>query len=307
LARRHPPICDYEGSDYQDRFWESGEREYEDRVEAIALRRILPQQGERLLEVGAGAGRNTPRYAGFRQIVLLDYSRTQLAQAQKRLGRDGDYLYVAGDVYDLPFAQGVFDTATMIRTLHHMAEPEEALQRVGETLSPGGTFVLEYASKRHLKAILRWMFRRQSWSPFDMTQVEIAPLNFNFHPRAINLWLQRSGFEIMRQLTVSHFRLQILKRIVPMRLLVGLDSLLQWTGGIWQLTPSVFVKARAGGKANPISDHGIWRCSACGSLELDEVYAGLRCKACGRLWPKQDGIYDFRNSDASDETNKSRD
>ena len=40
-----------------------------------------------MLELGAGAGRNTPRYAGFERIVLLDYSTTQLAQAQEKLGR----------------------------------------------------------------------------------------------------------------------------------------------------------------------------------------------------------------------------
>jgi ubiquinone/menaquinone biosynthesis C-methylase UbiE len=304
LSDQHPPICDYEGSDYQDRFWDSGEREYEDRVEAIALSRLLPSQGERLLEVGAGAGRNTPRYAGFRQVVLLDFSRTQLLQAQQRLGVDDDYLYVAGDVYNLPFAPGVFDASTMIRTLHHMAEPEVALQQVRETLSSGATFILEYANKRHLKAIMRWMLRRQSWSPFDMAHVEIASLNFNFHPKAVNNWLEQTGFEIIRKLTVSHFRLQLLKRIVPVRLLAGLDSLLQWTGDYWQLTPSVFVKARVVGKSNQVSGDSFWRCPACGSMEMDEVDAGLRCMGCGTLWPMRDGIYDFRSGNSAGETGK---
>jgi ubiquinone/menaquinone biosynthesis C-methylase UbiE len=300
LTRQHPPICDYEGSDYQDRFWESGEREYEDRVEAVALRRLLPNQGERLLEVGAGAGRNTPRYTGFRQVVLLDYSRTQLAQAKQRLGKDRGYIYVAADVYNLPFAPGVFDASTMIRTLHHMAEPEAALQQVRATLAPGATFILEYANKRHLKAIMRWMLRRQSWNPCDMGQVEIASLNFNFHPRAVNRWLERCGFEILRKLTVSHFRLQLLKRILPVRLLAGLDSLLQWTGDFWQLTPSVFVKARVVGNANQVSGDAFWRCPTCGSLELDELDAGLRCRECDTLWPTRDGIYDFRGETVSD-------
>ncbi len=55
-------------------------------MEAIALRRLLPPGGKLLLEIGAGAGRNTPRYQGFERIVLLDYSRTQLEQARARLG-----------------------------------------------------------------------------------------------------------------------------------------------------------------------------------------------------------------------------
>src|SRR5512138_285570 len=117
-----PPVCNYEGSDYQASFWDQGGRAYEDAAEGIALRKLLPPSGRLLLELGAGAGRNTPRYAGFEQVVLLDYSRTQLEQAQGRLGRSQRYIYVAADIYRLPFAPGTFDAATMIRTLHHMAD-----------------------------------------------------------------------------------------------------------------------------------------------------------------------------------------
>ncbi len=151
-----PPVCDYEGSDYQSSFWDQGDRRYEDQVEAIALRRLLPPGGKLLLEVGAGAGRNTPRYQGFERIVLLDYSRTQLQQAQERLGRSPRYLYVAADVYRLPFVPGLFDAATMIRTLHHMADAPRALGRCAASCSPAATFILEYASKHNLKAILRY-------------------------------------------------------------------------------------------------------------------------------------------------------
>src|SRR5512136_450933 len=83
---KRPPVCDYEGSDYQTRFWERGGREYEDRCESIALKHLLPKHGKLLLELGAGAGRNTLRYKDFDRIVLLDYSRSQLKQAQKLLG-----------------------------------------------------------------------------------------------------------------------------------------------------------------------------------------------------------------------------
>ena len=82
-----PPICNYEGSDYPTSFWEQGGRAYEDEVESIALGRLLPRGGARLLELGAGGGRNTLRYVDFKQIVLLDYSVSQLEHAQKRLGR----------------------------------------------------------------------------------------------------------------------------------------------------------------------------------------------------------------------------
>src|SRR5450759_5273303 len=116
---KRPPVCDYEGSDYQSRFWETGGRDYEDRCEAIALKRLLPRRGSLMLELGAGAGRNTLRYRGFDRVVLLDYSRSQLKQAQERLGASDSYIYVAADIYRLPFVVGLFDASTMIRTLHH--------------------------------------------------------------------------------------------------------------------------------------------------------------------------------------------
>ena len=154
MNNRDVPVCDYEGSTYQRDFWDAGDREYEDQVEAVAIKRLMPKRGSRLLEVGAGAGRNTMRYTGFDQIVLLDYSRTQLELAQARLGVSERYIYVAADVYRLPFDSAVFDAATMIRTLHHLAEPRDALRNIRYSLEQGATFVLEYEKKQNFKAIL---------------------------------------------------------------------------------------------------------------------------------------------------------
>jgi ubiquinone/menaquinone biosynthesis C-methylase UbiE len=245
-----PPVCDYEGSDYQASFWEQGGREYEDRAEAIALQHLLPASGRLLLELGAGAGRNTPRYAGYERIVLLDYSRTQLEQARARLGDSPRYIYVAADIYRLPFVDGLFDGATMIRTLHHMQDAPRALARVRRALGPGAVFVLEYANKRNLKAILRYWLGRQSWSPFTPEPVEFAALNFDFHPKAIRHWLTDLGFRVEKTRTVSHFRAGPLKRMVPAKALAALDGLFQPSGALFQLTPSVFVRAVVGGQGS---------------------------------------------------------
>jgi ubiquinone/menaquinone biosynthesis C-methylase UbiE len=294
VTAERPPVCDYEGSDYQATFWERGERLYEDRVEALALKRLLPNSGKLLLELGAGAGRNTPRYQGFERIVLLDYSVSQLQQAKERLGLNDRYLYVAADIYRLPFVDGLFDSATMIRTLHHMAQPDLALQQVRRTLEPGGIFILEYANKQNLKSILRYLVRRQTWNPFSLEPVEFVELNFDFHPRAIRNWLHENDFEIQRQLTVSHFRIGLLKRVLPLRLLVWMDGLAQWSGDLWQLTPSVFVRAAAAGASPAPAAGGFFRCPECGSANLDEESNFLICRGCSLRWAIQDGIYNFR-------------
>lgn len=288
-----PPICNYEGSDYQQRFWEQGGRAYEDAVEAVALRRLLPAQGHLLLELGAGAGRNTPRYTGFEKIVLLDYSRTQLEQARARLGDRPQYRYVAADIYHLPFVPSLFDGATMIRTLHHMAEPRLALDNVQRVLQNNAVFILEFANKQNLKAILRYWLKKQSWSPFAPEPVEFAPLNFDFHPATIRSWLRQSGFDIERTLTVSHFRFHLLKRILPLPLLVGMDSLAQLTGNWWQLSPSVFVHCRVvkASLSNPVS--GFFACPAC-QTPLEDTPPLITCPDCGRQFPVENQIYDFR-------------
>lgn len=289
-----PPICDYEGSDYQTCFWEQGERDYEDRVEAIALRRLLPKSGKLLLEVGAGAGRNTPRYVNFERIVLLDYSRSQLEQAKERLGENECYVYVAADIYRLPFVDGLFDTVTMIRVLHHLADTSLALQQTRRVMITAGTFILEFANKQNLKAILRYWLRMQNWSPFTLEPVEFTKLNFDFHPKAVRDWLKKSGFMLERQLSVSHFRVALLKRWVPLKLLVALDSAAQLTGNLWQLSPSVFTRSHAVGDTPPAKEGSFFRCPNCGNETLKYVEQAIDCPQCHRRWLIEDGIYDFR-------------
>jgi len=291
---KRPPVCDYEGSDYQTSFWEHGGRAYEDGAEAIALKRLLPPGGKTMFEIGAGAGRNTPRYKNFETIVLMDYSTTQLQQAQERLGRSGKYIYVAADVYHLPFNPGVFDAATMIRVLHHMAEPRQALAEIRKTLSPGAVFILEFANKHNLKAIFRHLLGKQDWSPYSLEPVEYIPLNYDFHPRAVRKWLAEIGFKLNRQLTVSHFRIGLLKRLIPTKLLVGMDAIASLTGDLWQLSPSVFTRSTAVG-GSPMGDpgDGLFCCPECKASLGEPVEDVLTC-TCGFRWGIEDGIYNFK-------------
>jgi ubiquinone/menaquinone biosynthesis C-methylase UbiE len=292
------PVCDYEGSDYQTRFWDKGERVYEDGCEAIAIKKLLPPRGNILLELGAGAGRNTGRYSGYKTVVLLDYSLSQLQLAKQKLGNTDQYIYVVGDIYRLPIIDATCDGATMIRVLHHMADVPSAMKQVRNILQPGSTLVLEFANKRNLKAILRYIFRRQKWNPFTLDPVEYAPLNFDFHPRMVKSTLVNLGFHIDRIRTVSHFRISFLKRHIHPRLLVWLDSLFQWTGSIIELSPSVFVRATTKGesvKADSKADIiDLFKCPTCGCSPLQDRKDHLLCSSCGAAWQVEDGIYIFK-------------
>ena len=288
------PVCDYEGSRYQSEFWDKGGREYEDRVERIALRHLLPRSGALCLEIGAGAGRLTGELARFERVALLDYSRTQLQQAQERLGRDARFIYVAADVYRLPFVAGLFDAALMVRVVHHLVDPPAALAGIRAALRPRGALVLEFANKRNAKAIMRYWLGRQSWSPFSPEPVEFARLNYDFHPRSMRGWLREAGFTIGQQRSLSHFRLPILKRVVPAAWLAGADAALQPTGDRWQLTPSVMLRADVHPSGPVAATQAFFRCPRCAGTELTETGSELACPNCGRVCIIRDGIYDFK-------------
>jgi len=286
-------VCDYEGSRYRYEFWEGHGREYEDLAERMALSALLPSSGNVLIEIGAGYGRLADLYQGYQQVVLLDYARSQLEEAQRYLSHLDRYTLVVGDVYRLPFVDDLFDALTMVRVMHHLADAPRALAELQRVLRPAGVVVLEHASKHHLKAIARWLLGRQAWNPFDLQPVEFADLNFDFHPRWVRQQLAAAGFEPESVRSVSHFRIPLLKERVPPRWLAALDGLAQPTGRWWQLSPSVFVRARA---QKPFAGppHGFFCCPLCRSADLSPREGSLVCGGCRRQWSTQGGIYDFK-------------
>ena len=287
-----PRICDYEGSDYRTEFWEGKGRDYEDRVERIALRRLLPDKGRRLLEIGAGFGRLTSEYQGFDQVVLVDYSLSQLRYAQEQLGTSGRYIYVAADAYSLPFRSGSFDGATIIRVIHHIADVPAVLKQVRRVLTSGGVFILEYANKRNVKAMYRFAMGKQKWNPHDLDPVEFIELNFDFHPDYMREQLQAAGFATKRSIPVSFFRIGVLKNMLPTGLLAGMDGVLQLTG--LHYTPSIFTRNIAtGASPDNLGTDSLFVCPDDGH-ELTRVGDTLMCKSCGQRWAIRDGIYDFK-------------
>ncbi len=302
------PVIDYEGSGYQQDFWEGKGREYEDAVERVALQALLPPQGRRLAEIGAGFGRLADLYQGYEQVILFDYSRTLLGQAVDRWGDDGRFVFVAGNIYQMPLATGVLDALTMVRVMHHLADVPGALAQLRRLLRPDGVAVLEYASKRHLKAIARWLLRQQDWSPFHQEPLEFVRLNFDFHPRWMDARLQEAGFRQEQRLAVSHFRLPALKRRVPHQTLVAWERPLLRLGGRFPLAPSVFVRVRPAEaastseapsvpEADPEDVAALFRCPHCTTEPLQRKSEDrLTCPQCQRTYGRKGQIWDFKES-----------
>ena len=290
-----PRICDYGDSTYRQDFWEGQGRSYEDAVERRVLARLLPRSGQRLLEIGAGFGRLTSEYRMFRQVVLLDYSLEQLQYARSRYGDEG-FLYIAADAYRMPFQSSAFDAATMIRVIHHFEDVPAVLRQVRSALAPSAVFILEFANKRNLKAMLRHVLGINHWNPFTLAPVEFVELNFNFHPEYMAEQVRANGFELRRTVPVSWLRLGPLKRALPVALLARADRALQSTG--WAIAPSIFLDLlfERPAAASLIASDGpldILRCPVTGS-SLSWSGDSLVSRS-GLRWAVRDGVFDFRS------------
>jgi SAM-dependent methyltransferase len=283
-------LCDYEGSAYRTEFWEGRGRDYEDAAERLALGKLLPPQGEALVEIGAGFGRLAELYRGYRRVVLLDHSRSLLLEAHERWGKDDRFTFIAADLHRLPLVDGAADTLVTVRVLHHVSDVPAALSELARVVALGGCYVLEYANKRNLKEFLRWLTGRSKKAPFSQEPVEFVALNYNFHPSYMENALEEVGLRIERRLSVSLFRVGFLKRRFPNQL-ARLDGWLQAPTAPLTLGPSVFLRARKEGTGKKAT--GVFRCPVCNAA-MEEREGAIACPECRRTWREEEGIYDFR-------------
>ncbi len=301
-----PRVLDYEGSKYSTEFWNPS-RAYEDRAERIAIRAMLPPAGQRLIDIGAGAGRLADLYRGYDEVILMDYARSTVIEARDRWQHDPRFKFVTADVYALPFVDNTFDTVVMIRVIHHIVDVPRALNNIAAAMRSKGVFVFEFANKRNLKSILRYALRRQAWSPYDRSPLEFAELNFDFHPAWMTTQLRSAGFAIEQMRAVSLFRLSLLKRLFGAKRLAAFDGLLQRLLAPLAIAPSLFAlcvphplapspdnerMSSGEGEAKPGGE--VFACPLCRQpLPAQPANDELSCVNHHR-WSTRDGIYDFK-------------
>lgn len=288
------PICDYEGSTYRTDFWEGRGREYEDAAERVAIRAMLPTHGRRVVDIGAGFGRLADLYDGYDEVVLLDYSRSQLEYAREQLG-DERFCYVAADIYRLPLATNACDAAVMVRVMHHLADVPAALEQVSRAIAPQGTLVLEHANKRHLKNIARWLLGR-GIKPFDLAPYAFHELHYDFHPDWVRACLAEVAFDIREARAVSMFRAGALKRHLPTEWLVRMDAMVQRPLARLAPAPSVFLQCTStkSGSGQVPSREALFCCPTCGAEPLQRKADGWDCPECSASWPIVNGIHLFK-------------
>lgn len=245
--KEEPEVFDYNNVNYQD-FWQQTDRRYEDAAERIALRRLTRHIQGSCLEIGCGFGRLVDEYAGrCSQVLLTDCTAHLIEAARQRVQSLGlaNVECKQLDLYKLEDCGRRFDNAVCVRVMHHVEDVPAFFRQVNQALRPGGQFVFEYANKRNLLEIGRWLFGRPNVQPFGYQPSRRGRgVFYNFNPAYIRDELRAAGFEPEEVLAVSLFRSPRLKKLLGWRLLTRLDGLLQRPLAWLRPSPSVFVRAR---------------------------------------------------------------
>jgi len=130
-----------------DHWWFVGKRHL--------LRSLLgdPRAGERVLDLGCGSGGIVRDLAPHCRCFGMDRSELGL-----RICRDRGFATLArGDLREIPFRSGSFDTVLLLDVIEHLDDDEGCLRRAAELLDVGGRIVVSVPA-------FRWL-----WSQHDVT------------------------------------------------------------------------------------------------------------------------------------------
>ena len=236
------------GYDYTQ-YWTH--RNYEHAAEEAALRRLLAgRRFARAADVGGGFGRLClllREYADH--VTLAEPSKTQLEAAEKVLaGTDIEKVQTQAD--DLAFEDGSLDLLTMVRVMHHIPEPTTEFREIARVLRPGGTAIIEVANYGHFKNRMK---HRRDKTPLPAEPVNIRTVEAD-QPDAIAFvnhnvdtvvgQLADAGLVLTRKLSVSNLRSQRLKKILPARVLVGIERAAQRPLARYDFGPNIFLELR---------------------------------------------------------------
>ena len=228
------------------KYWDG--RDYEHAAEQMAIKRLIKgKKFKHAVDVGGGYGRLCvllEKYAD--KVTLAEPSQQQLDIAKDFLKDHPriDQKLLQAD--DLKFKPGSVDLLTMIRVMHHLPDPNPEFKEIARVLSDDGYVILEVANYMHIRNRVKHATKgkKMPTTPVDIRSAEnqrddeIPFVNHN--PHTVMKQLAHNGLKVERILSVSNLRSPSLKKVVPRRVMLAVEGILQPTLSSTFFGPSVF-------------------------------------------------------------------
>ncbi|MBN1164670.1 MAG: class I SAM-dependent methyltransferase [Candidatus Krumholzibacteriota bacterium] len=154
------------------------------------LSALTTLQGKKVLEVGAGTGRDGIFMADQgASVVSLDYSLPSLRLIAGQLGGKDRVELCCGDAFTLPFGDNTFDLVFHQGLLEHFRDPGRMLAEHHRVLRPGGYILVDVPQRYHYYTVLKHMFISMGkW---------FAGWETEFSPRELERLLERHSFSVV--------------------------------------------------------------------------------------------------------------
>jgi SAM-dependent methyltransferase len=163
--------------------------------------------GEVIIEAGSGSGRFTEQALNTGATVLsVDYSRAVEANYRSN-GTYDNLLLVQGDLFHMPFPDGLADRLFCFGVLQHTPDPRGALRSLVPHVRPGGEIVADIYPKTFVKYVLG-------------TKYWVRPLTRRLSPRTLYRLTSRY-VDLMWPVARRLRRIPKLGRALNWRLLIG--------------------------------------------------------------------------------------
>jgi ubiquinone/menaquinone biosynthesis C-methylase UbiE len=228
------------------------DRDYEHQAEVMAIKRLLKgRHFDEAVDIGGGYGRLSVLLKQFAtNVTLVEPSQQQLDLAKTFLRDHGSIKRCLMSANDIQLKDNSVDLVLFVRVMHHLPDPKRELDEIDRILKPGGLAIIEVANYMHAQNRLKHLIKGQKFpagpvdirSPEHRTSQEIPFVNHN--PHTVIRQFKAAGLTVERALSVSNLRNPLVKKIVPIKLLLLAEEPLQPVLAPLFFGPSIFFLVR---------------------------------------------------------------
>jgi len=203
-----------------------------------------PVQGQPVLEVGAGSGRDALALAAAGAVgVVLDYSPASLELVRAQARDRGLALHlVRADALAMPFRDGSFSVVFHQGLLEHFRDPQPLLRENGRVARRGGRVVVDVPQTLHPYTLMKKvLIAFDAW--FAGWETQFTPAGLERRLREAGLTVRRTYGEWMVPGLAYRMLREALRRTLGVRLPLAPRGPAWWENG-WRAWRAWLVRRR---------------------------------------------------------------